>query len=305
MRVRKIHCFIAIRFGKKDTDAIYEIMAGVVDQIGLKPRRVDRIEHNENINNKILSELKDADIVIADLTYARPSVYYEAGFADRKVPVIYTCRKDHLHNKEDSRKLHFDVDRNNVIFWESSEDLAFKPNLKARLNKVISDLVNLSVVEELRGFLREIKKSSFNPVDLLGRVALLFSQLEDYPIVPKDDSKHDSNLEKRLVIYTEIFNMIDTEFLNEAKKSQDSQWEMLADGLEYEIGQMEKLLEDSNYGETVMYVCHLNNYYKIYLHTMTKLHQRPSPEYGRKYKKVRSRIEGLIEIVQSPFNIIE
>jgi hypothetical protein len=32
----------------------------------------------------------------ADLRYARPSVYFEAGYAERSVPVIYTVRRDHF-----------------------------------------------------------------------------------------------------------------------------------------------------------------------------------------------------------------
>gem|GEM_PF-6740222 len=268
--------------------------------MGLKPRRIDRIEHNENINLKILSELEDADIVIADLTYARPSVYYEAGYAHRKVPVIYTCREDHLHNKKDSLKLHFDVDRNNVIFWKSTKDLSFIPKLKARLQNVITSLVNLSIVDELNEFLRDIKKSSFNPENIFKRMDDLFSQIDVYPIVSREDLKHDLNLENRLTIHEKIFNMIDEDFLIETPKSQETQWKRLAASLKNEIGQMEKLLENSNYGEAVMYVSHLYNFYKMYLHTMTKLYQRPSFEYGEKYNEVKATIERFIKIVQNP-----
>lgn len=300
MRTRRIHCFIAIRFGKDDTDEIFAKMNRVIEQMGLIPRRIDRIEHIENINLKILSELNDADIVIADLTYARPSVYYEAGYAQRRVPVIYTCRKDHLHNTEDSLKLHFDVDRYNVIFWENPDDLDFVPNLKSRLQSVISNLVNLSIVDELNDFLRDINKSSYNPENLFRRMDKLFSQIEDYPISSQKDPKHDLNLEKRLMIYREIVTMIDTDFVKEKAKIQETQWEHLGTSLKHDIGQLEKLLDQSNYGETVMYVSHLYHFYKMYLHAMTKLHQRPSLEYGKKFSEVKSKIERLVKIVQNP-----
>jgi nucleoside 2-deoxyribosyltransferase len=78
MSENKLHCFIAIRFGVEDTDTIYEKMADIVADLGLTPRRIDRIHHIENINSKIISEIEKADITIADLTYARPSVYPES-----------------------------------------------------------------------------------------------------------------------------------------------------------------------------------------------------------------------------------
>lgn len=300
MRASRIQCFIAVRFGEDDTDAVYNKMASTVDQLGLKPRRIDRIEHIENINLKILSELGDADIVIADLTYARPSVYYEAGYAQRKIPVIYTCRKDHLHNKEDSLRVHFDVDRYNIIFWENPNDISFVPNLKARLQSVIADLVKLPLVYELNNFLRDLEKSSFNPESLCRRMDSLFSQLDVYPRVTREDLNHDLNIEQRLMIYRDIFEMIDTEFLKEPSKAQEAQWTRFAGNLENEIGYLDELLTHSNYGETVMYTSHLYNLYKMYLRSMTKLHQRPSFEYGGKYNEVKAAIERLIQVVQNP-----
>jgi hypothetical protein len=300
MRANKIQCFIAIRFGEDDTDAIYEKIASTVDQLGLKPRRIDRIDHIENINLKILSELDDADIVIADLTYARPSVYYEAGYAQRNIPVIYTCRKDHLRNEEDSLKLHFDVDRYPIIFWENPDDISFAPSLKSTLQSVIANLVKLPLVDELNGFLTHLKKSSFNPENLYKRMEGLFSQLDVYPRVPHNDFNHEVNIEQRLMIYRDIFNMIDTEFVREPPKEQKAQWKRLAGDLENEIGYLEGLLEHSNYGETVMYSSYLCNLYKMYLETMTKLHQRPSLVYGKKYNQVKAAIESLIQLVQNP-----
>jgi len=43
----------------------------------IKPYRVDIIEHNDDIDNKIIELILKCDICIADLTYSRPSVYYE------------------------------------------------------------------------------------------------------------------------------------------------------------------------------------------------------------------------------------
>ncbi|HUS50435.1 MAG TPA: hypothetical protein VMZ91_09740, partial [Candidatus Paceibacterota bacterium] len=79
--MKKISCFVACAFGKDDVDEIYEnAILPVLKLMEIKPYRVDQIEHNDDIDNKIIELISKCDICIADLTYARPSVYYEAGY---------------------------------------------------------------------------------------------------------------------------------------------------------------------------------------------------------------------------------
>jgi nucleoside 2-deoxyribosyltransferase len=104
------------------------------------PVRIDRQQHNDDINNIIIAELTKADFVIADLTYARPSVYYEAGFAQRSVPVVYTCRKDHFRNQDETLRVHFDLQMKNIVPWESPTDRRFKKLLAARLRYTLAPI---------------------------------------------------------------------------------------------------------------------------------------------------------------------
>ncbi|MBN1654253.1 MAG: hypothetical protein JXA30_10825 [Deltaproteobacteria bacterium] len=79
--------------------------------------RKDR-EYKNRIDDRILAEIRRARFVVADASGARPSVYYEAGFADGLgIPVIWCCRKD------DERKIAFDTRQNAHILWESPNDL--------------------------------------------------------------------------------------------------------------------------------------------------------------------------------------
>jgi nucleoside 2-deoxyribosyltransferase len=84
-------------------------------------RRVDRIEHNDDIDDRIIAEIEKADLVITDLTYARPSVYFEAGYAQRAIPVVYTVRGDHFRARDadphGNRQVHFDLKMRNIIAW--------------------------------------------------------------------------------------------------------------------------------------------------------------------------------------------
>jgi len=90
-------CFVAMAFGRDDTDAFYEKqLLPVLKMNGIKPVIVNRIESNDDLNLQIFSQLDKADFCIADLTYTHPSVYFETGYAQRTTPVIYTARRDIL-----------------------------------------------------------------------------------------------------------------------------------------------------------------------------------------------------------------
>ena len=296
----RVYCFIAMRFGEKDTDAIYDKIAMVVSELGLQPRRVDRLEHIENINKKIIDELDEADIAIADLTYARPSVYFEAGYAHRKIPVIYTCRKDHLHNKDDNLKAHFDVDRYSIIFWDDSNDESFTPSLKSRLQTTINDLVNLPLINDLNNYLVYLNRSGLNPENLIKRNAKLFSLLNDYPKVELSHLNHERNIKERTALYNEILKMIQTDFLKQLPSAVQNQLMNLAPILEEEVDYLEMLYEKAKYGSKVMYANYLSELYKVYLDATIMLYSRPSLEYGKRYDRVKSMVERVIQDIEKP-----
>jgi nucleoside 2-deoxyribosyltransferase len=138
-------------FGHSDTDAIYErCLAPTLRALSIQPVRVDRKEHNENINDVIMRELKQADFAIADLTYARPSVYFEAGFAERIAQVIYTVRKDHLRGVSDGERVHFDVSMRNIIGWSPEATKRFSELLRKRLVHVTRPLRDALAKDEAR-----------------------------------------------------------------------------------------------------------------------------------------------------------
>ena len=139
-------CFVASAFGKDDVDAVYDkCISLTLKQRSIKPLRVDRVEHNDDIDSKIFELLDTADIVIADLTYARPSVYYEAGYASGNgKPVIYTARNDHFKARDSDPeglvRVHFDLQMRNIIPWSKPND-AFVKRLNKRLNFVLKPVL--------------------------------------------------------------------------------------------------------------------------------------------------------------------
>jgi len=139
---------VACAFGKEDVDEIYgNAILPVLKSLGIKTYRVDQIEHNDDIDDKIIELILKCDICIADLTYSRPSVYYEAGyFKGLGKPVIFIARKDHFSPKEKDLygnfKIHFDLQMKNIIQWSSTKRVdTFKGKLLSRLKLVLKPLL--------------------------------------------------------------------------------------------------------------------------------------------------------------------
>ncbi|HET6271744.1 MAG TPA: hypothetical protein VFG32_02060 [Bacteroidota bacterium] len=141
----KLKCFVAMSFSDKQTELLLKkSLLPTLHRAEVIPRCMIRIEHNDDLNNRIINEILDADFVVADLSFARPSVYYEAGFAERSIPVIYTCRVDHLKPRTDDPKgnlrVHFHLQMKNIVTWRSHDDSTFKKRLLRRINYVTRPL---------------------------------------------------------------------------------------------------------------------------------------------------------------------
>jgi nucleoside 2-deoxyribosyltransferase len=96
--------FVAMSFDPKQ-DIVYDqiIRPGIL-AAGYYPVRVDRVTHNEKIDDFIISEIRRCRFVVADFTDQKTGVYFEAGFGyglGRRV--IWMCHKTETH------LLHFDT----------------------------------------------------------------------------------------------------------------------------------------------------------------------------------------------------
>lgn len=124
--------FVAMWFDNS-LDKIYnEIITTAIFDAGYKPHRVDQREHNDKIDDEIISEIRKSRFVLADFTGHRGGVYYEAGFAKGLgMEVFWTCRKDEID------KLHFDIRQYNCIEWEQDKLEDFKKRITLRIESVI------------------------------------------------------------------------------------------------------------------------------------------------------------------------
>lgn len=103
-----------------------------VKRCGYKPLIIDLHEFNDFIMDKAVAMIRESRFLIADLTCkpeikeggekvkqgVRGGVYWEAGMAyGMGKTVIQTCKD----NKDCKRRIHFDLEQYNTIFWKDDE----------------------------------------------------------------------------------------------------------------------------------------------------------------------------------------
>lgn len=123
--------FVAMGFKTDLLDALEQAIKPATLECGFKAATVAEKEHNGDITDRIISEIKTSKFVIADFTYNNYGAYFEAGFAQGKgLEVIRTCKKSWFDEVDESGNkknyLHFDINHYNFILWESFEDLKDK-----------------------------------------------------------------------------------------------------------------------------------------------------------------------------------
>jgi len=118
--------FVAMWFGDADEksnmdEAYLKAIQPAIGQAGYRATRVDMVEHNGWIMDKVLGDIRLAPFIVADFTGNRNGVYFEAGFArGLGIPVIHTCRQEHLD------KAHFDTKQLNHVLWQTPDELREK-----------------------------------------------------------------------------------------------------------------------------------------------------------------------------------
>jgi len=122
-------CFVLMPFAA-EFDDIYQLgMKPVLHELGFRCERVDEIQHNDSILDRIYRGIQSADIVLADMTGKNPNVFYEVGYA-------HALRKEVIHLTQRSEDIPFDLKhRNHIVYGTSISNLRsrLKPRLEAWL----------------------------------------------------------------------------------------------------------------------------------------------------------------------------
>lgn len=124
--------FVAMSFDRRYEPA-WKALDAAIREVGLIPMRVDQLEHNDKICDRLMAEIRRSGLVIADCSHGSGNVYFEAGFAlGLGLTVIWTCQE----SEKDGLK--FDTRQYAHILWSDPADLANK--IVNRLNATILPL---------------------------------------------------------------------------------------------------------------------------------------------------------------------
>ena len=110
--------FVAMSFAPELKPLYMQGIRPALKETGYNPLRVDDIQHNDKVDDRIVAELRRSGLVVADFTGHRGGVYFEAGYAlGRGIPVIWCCRADGIE------AAHFDTRQFNHLTWTTPEEL--------------------------------------------------------------------------------------------------------------------------------------------------------------------------------------
>ena len=142
--------FVAMWFSEDMMNVFQEYISRAIRESGYDPFIIPMKEHNHDICDNIIVEIRKSKFLVADFTGQRGGVYFEAGFAyGLGLPVIWTCHESWFDTEIDKevevkvegeiisglfkekRVTHFDINHYNFIVWKDGEDLYNK--LKNRI----------------------------------------------------------------------------------------------------------------------------------------------------------------------------
>lgn len=168
-RSERPFCFVIMSFGNHPTlQDHYELaIKPTVESYNLDCLRADEVEHNGKITGKIISLIRNASFIIADLTEERPNCYYELGY-------VHALNKVVIHTLNKKSALHFDVKDYNFILYERVQELS------ERLAKRIESTVTADSKSPLGIVIAAIAK--YRDFEAAMRMRMVDDRVTEFPV---------------------------------------------------------------------------------------------------------------------------
>lgn len=128
--------FVAMWFNDEQERIYKEVLMPVVQASNYSIIKVNEQEYEGSIIGKVVDDITDSNMLIADLTGNRGGVYFELGIAkglqlcNHPIKTITTCSKSFFDNDG----VHFDVQGDNIIIYESDDD--YRQKLERRIQAI-------------------------------------------------------------------------------------------------------------------------------------------------------------------------
>ena len=111
--------FIAMPFSGDDMKEVYKAIKDECNKLGLRTIRVDENIGSGFIIREVTELIEKAEFIIFDLSYERPNVYYELGYAHG----VGNEAEDILLIALEGTNIHFDIAPTRIHFYKSTEHL--------------------------------------------------------------------------------------------------------------------------------------------------------------------------------------
>lgn len=124
----KHQLFVTMKFGDELLESAYKgVIRPIAEEFGYHVLRIDEIQDSGMITNQIIEHIAESELILADLTGARPNCYYETG-------VAYALGKELILTIKKGERAHFDLSVYRFIEWKTEHELRLK--LRERFNSV-------------------------------------------------------------------------------------------------------------------------------------------------------------------------
>jgi len=200
-----------MQIGNPQLENIYEnVIVPAIKANNLFPCRVDKHNKGNLLKNEITSFIKDAQIIIADLTNERPNCYLEIGYAmgkEKYSNLILTAREDHNSNnpnhKTDGPKVHFDLAGYDILWWNPDDVVKFEKALENKIRQRLNGRLTTS---------QKINQLRFDEKWFGQTQTEAYSSFNDYGKVPY--------MEVKMALQTPKINVTQNELLRTVQKIQ-------------------------------------------------------------------------------------
>lgn len=114
-------CFVAMSFSEEHSPIFTDAIKPAVIAAGYNPVWMKDVLTNEDINYRMIVEIRKSQFLVADFTGMKGGVYFEAGFAlGLGRSVFWATKADDLPN------IHFDTNHYQHIVWKTHDELREK-----------------------------------------------------------------------------------------------------------------------------------------------------------------------------------
>lgn len=125
--------FVGMSFEQDDVQDVFVTVKDVCKSLKLKARRVDDNMTSGFVILEIADLIERAEFIVFDLTYERPNVYYELGYAHG----VGNAPSNILLLAKKGSKLHFDIAALRVQLYKSKKSL--RKVVKKALKEMIKE----------------------------------------------------------------------------------------------------------------------------------------------------------------------